>query len=479
MATVENTTVKVYKGVPLIKGGTEVLYLAQAAAESALSGFLFKTYTRYYYQRENRGYIQIDETIDELEGVNYVSFVNASHGSKIYFAFVDRLVYINDNVTQVEYTIDPFPTYLADTTEKFPVYVLRNTLLDEATGIHATLDFMPEEVSPRYGTLNTKTYVCKTGVCYFVSPHVLGSNLVDLNGNATGVQVGALTAQAIEAIQQDNGVIIGAYLVPDELLNVGYYISRTLSDMSGAPFNIFQDIRTASIAKLRSGIYNELVLRTTQGVRSYDLEAFMNRDSVQFGVVGLLAPSPAIYIYPKNYKGQTDNLSEGLIMQCPSLPIATNATYTNQQAFNDITGLIGAVGAGAVSGFLGGGPAGALLGGGFNLLSGIASVAKNQINTRMQTPRIASNGSPVLSTDGTLIASLQVVAPSYDNVFRISRYLEYYGQNVSGEYNLPQQVNLNDGAYLQTGSEFLYGSEADVELNARLAAGIKIRKTLT
>lgn len=478
MATVENTTVKVYKGVPLIKGGTEVLYLAQAAAESALSGFLFKTYTRYYYQRENRGYIQIDETIDELEGANYVSFVNSSHGTKIYFGFVDRLVYINDNVTQIEYTIDPFPTYLDEATEKFPVYVLRNSLLDEATGIHATPDFMPEEVSPRYGTLNTKTYVCKTGVCYFVSQHTLGANLVDLNGNPTGVQLGALTSAAIQAIQQDNGVIIGAYLLPDELLNT-YPISRTLAGMLGAPFQPFQDIRNAANAKLRSGIYNEIVLRTSQGVRSYDLEAFLNRESISFGVVGLLAPSPAIYIYPQNYKGESENLSEGLIMQCPSLPIATNATYTNQQAFNDITGLIGAVGAGAISGFLGGGAAGAVLGGGFNLLSGLASVAKNQINTRMQTPRIASNGSPVLSTNGTLDAILQVVVPSYDNVSRIDRYLSYYGVNVSGEYDLAQQVNLNDGAYLQTGSEFLYGSEADVELNARLAAGIKIRKTLT
>ena len=109
MATVENTTVKIYKGVPLIKGGTEVLYLAQAQAEAALSSFLFKTYTEYYYTRENRGAIQVKDTIDNVEGINYVSFVNTSHGNKIYFAFVDRLVYINDNNTEIQFTIDPFP----------------------------------------------------------------------------------------------------------------------------------------------------------------------------------------------------------------------------------------------------------------------------------------------------------------------------------------------------------------------------------
>lgn len=478
MATVENTTVKIYKGVPLIKGGTEVLYLAQAQAEAALASFLFKTYTRFYYQRENRGYIQVEDTIDELEGANYVSFVNSSHGTKIYFGFVDRLVYINDNVTQVEYTIDPFPTYLDEATEKFPVYVLRNTQIDQNVRVIATPDFMPEEIAPRYYSLDTKHYYCKTGVCYFVSQHTLGANLVDLNGNATGVQIGALTSAAIEAIQQDNGVIIGAYLVPNELLGT-YPISRALTGMLGAPLQAFADIQNATNAKLRSGVYNELVLRTSQGVRSYDLEAFANRESVSFGVVGLLAPSPAIYIYPRFYKDEADNLSEGLIMQCPALPIATNATYTNQQAFNDIGNALLSTTIGTLTGFSGAGVAGAIVGGTSGLINGFVSVAKNQINAKMQTPRVVSNGTPVLSTDGQLEASLQVVAPSSHNVSVIDDYLSYYGINVSGVYNIAQQVNMRDGDYLQTGSEFLYGSEADVELNARLAAGIKIRKTLT
>lgn len=475
MATIENTTVKIYKGVPLIKGGTEVLYLAQAAAESALSSFLFRTYTRFYYQRENRGYIQIDETIDELEGANYVSFVNSSHGTKIYFGFIDRLVYVNDNVTQVEYTIDPFPTYLGDTTERYPVFVVRNTYMNPQTDKNYTPDFLPADVKPRYGFLWRRRYSCNAGVCYFVSQHGLGAALNDLNGNPTGIQIAALTSAAIEAIQKDNGVIIGAYLVPDDLLT-DYKISKGLTDATADPLNVFPDIVGAPVAKMKTGVYNNIVLKTTQGSKQYELEEFSNVNSIAFGFVGLLAPSPAVFVYPKNYKGVVENVAEGLIMQCPALPIATNATYTNQQAFNDLTGLIGAVGAGAISGFIGGGTAGALIGGGFNLLSGIASVAKNQINTKMQTPTIASNGIAVLTTDGKIEATLQVQTPNLESSLAISTYLDYYGYSVNAERN---RVNMDDLDYLQTGSEFLYGSEADVELNARIMSGIKIRKTLT
>lgn len=475
MATVENTTVKVYKGVPLIKGGTEVLYLAQAAAETALLSFLFKTYTKFYYQRENRGYIQIEETIDELEGANYVSFINNSHGSKIYFAFIDRLVYINDEVTQVEYTIDPFPTYLGDTTECYPVFVVRNTYMNPQTDKNYTPDFLPADVKPRYGFLWRRRFTCSVGVCYFVSQHSLGSMLNDLNGNPTGIQISPLSLTAIENIQRDNGVIIGAYLVPDDLL-IDYKMSKGLTGSTADPLNVFPDIIGAPVAKMKTGVYNNIVLKTTQGSKQYELEEFGNVNSIEFGFVGLLAPSPAVFVYPKNYKGVVENVAEGLIMQCPSLPIATNATYTNQQAFNDISAIVGAVGAGAISGFLSGGKIGAVVGGGVNLLSGLASAAKNQINTKMQTPTIASNGIAVLTTDGKIEATLQVQTPNLESSIAIGNYLDYYGYSVNAERNT---VNTDDLDYLQTGSEFLYGSEADVELNMRLAAGIKIRKTLT
>lgn len=479
MATVENTTVKIYKSVPLMKGGTEVLYLSQAAAESALASYLYATYTKYYYTRENRGSIQIDEEIENLEGANYVSFVNASHGSKIYFGFIDRLVYINDKVTQVEFTVDPFPTYLNDTTTAQYVHVIRNTERVPQNYNYAP-DYLPKSSNLRYTTIQNARYACNIGVCYFVCSQAIGTPLKDLNGNETGVQISWLTQTAVANILQNNGSIIGVYSIPDLLYSASdYKIVKTLGTLSGNPFGIAQmnDIANGRWGKIRTGVYNQIMLSTSQGCKTYELEDFSIplSGNITFEVVGIMAPSPSIFIYPKNYRNLADNLGEGIMMNCPAIPLAANATYTSQQKFNDLMGMFSAVGGGIIGGLTSGGLTGAVVGGGYGLISSIGAYAKNQQNIKMQTPATLSNGSPVLGENGVLEAALKVVSPDVDDVTAILNYFDYYGYNVDREQTY---VNDDDGAYLQLGSEYLVGSEADVELNARLATGIKIRKTL-
>ena len=485
MATVENTTVKIYKGVPLIKGGTEVLYLAQAQAEAALSGFLYKTYTEYYYTRENRGAIQVKDTIDNVEGINYVSFVNTSHGNKIYFAFVDRLVYINDNNTEIQFTIDPFPTYLGDTQQAELVYLVRNSPRSDIASVGGDYqpDYLPPTINYRFGTIQRRTFNAKYGVCYFVAPTAQGAPIKDLNGNATGLQVGRLDNAAIQAILQDGGQIIGAYILPDELYDpANFVIAKDLGTISGNPHTIFSDIANAAYGKTKSGVYNKIVLRTSQGSKQYDLEHFAQplSGNIEFGVVGLLAPSPSIFIYPKNYCNVNQNLAEGIMMNLPAVPIATNATYTNRQTYNDIMDSVLMTAGGALGGAMKGGTIGgipmAFAGAALGFASSIPSIAKNVMNTVLQAPSIVSQGSPTISVSGTLEANLQVVSPDSEDVKSIERYFSYYGYHMDKETNIP---NLEDGAYIQTGSEFLFGSEVDLELNSRLMDGIKIRKSFT
>ena len=118
----------------------------------------------------------------------------------------------------------------------------------------------------------------------------------------------------------------------------------------------------------------------------------------------------------------------------------------------------------------------AIVGAGISGATALFSAAKNRMNTVLQSPSVGSMGTPAVATNGTIEAQLQVVSPDVDDANAIMNYFDFYGYNTEKEQMF---IIDEDGAYLQTGSEFLYGSEADVELNARLAAGIKIRKTLT
>ena len=150
MATAFNTTVKLYAGVPLVKGGTDVLLLTASAAEGVLASKLVGTYTAYYFERENRRYIQIDDVFGSVDSVNYISFANNSHGGKIYFGFVDQVVYINDHNTQIEFTIDPFPTFYGDAKRLDEFFVIRNTPRNDIRGQNLEDDYLPKGVKNSY-----------------------------------------------------------------------------------------------------------------------------------------------------------------------------------------------------------------------------------------------------------------------------------------------------------------------------------------
>lgn len=491
MPTAINTTVKVYKGVPLVKGGTEVLFLSGSSAESALSAGAkdVLTYTQYYYTRENRGAIQIDAPIGDLEGANYVGFMNASHGGKWYFGFIDQIVYINDNNTEIRFTIDPFTTYLGDTDEKEEVFIVRNTPKVDTVGKYLQPDFLPNSVKHLFTSRVDYSLTCDLAEVYFTCASQIGGRIVGLDGQDTGIQVGQVIPGTIDLIHQRGGSVIGMFMAPSAWLTgtLDYPAVRDLGDTVLTPLSQLSGYRWQ---KTKSGVYSKIVLTTTQGQKSYEIEDFANRDSVTFGKIGLLVPSPMVFIYPKNYKGVEFNLSEGLFMQAPALPATGNAVYTDQESARDAIGIVGgAIGGamasgGALGSMLGlGGSALGMAGGAIvGAIGGFAKMAVNAYTKAFEAPTVISNGMPVTLQNGNLTAKFVTVSPDQDSLTRIDNYFDYYGYNMgvmTSKNSALDTVNTDNGAYLQTGSEMLVGSEADDELNARLMNGVKIRTQLT
>lgn len=474
MATAINTTVKLYKGIPLVKGGTEVLYLSGAAAEGALSAAASAvlTYNQYYYTRENRGSIQVDDLISNCEGSNYVGFQNVSHGGKWYFGFVDQIVYINDNCTEIRFTIDPFTTYLGDTSLYDDTYVVRNTLLTDVRGANLQPDYLPKSVKTRQVVLDSLALTCNQGRVLFAGKTGLGYPLLDPQGYVTGIQYGQLTPTVLESIKDDGGTIIGAYLEPaagtGQMVTVG-------TPLQGNPL---AHMSSYNHEKLRTGVYTQVALAGSNVFRTYELEEFANVNAVTFGVIYFRVPAFAVFVYPKNYKGIAENTAEGIYLQAPSLSISAQQGYTNAQMTSDIYGGLMAAGSGAISGAAAGGWIGAIAGGIAGLAGGALNMAKNAYMSKFNAPQVFGGSIPVTADDMTLRVTLLAVSPDLMDGIRIDRYFDYYGYNLD-EMQISASVNTADKAYLQTGSEFLHGSEADVELNARIMSGIKIRKSLT
>ena len=475
MATAYNTTVKVYKGIPLVKGGTEVLYLSGASAEAQLTAGAedVKTYSQYYYTRENRRAIQIDAPIQDLEGYNYVGFQNASHGGKWYFGFIDEVVYINDNNTEIHFTTDPFTTFLGDAKQLSDCYIIRNTDKFDIPRTNLQADYMPDTTKKSFTPLSNgdASYYLDTSAVYFCAGNVTAPEI-----GQTGIKVGKLTDANLKAILENGGTIIGAYMFPSAWAGSYGANAVLLGTLSGNPFAHASGYRHE---KIRSGVYNKVVLQTPVGNRSYDPEQFDTPTNVEFQLVRLLMPCPSVFVYPKNYNGVVDNIAEGILVKFPAIPISANAVYTNAEKTSDLWSIINSTLMGGINGARSGGVPGAILGAGFNAVGGYANARMKDIMTRYEAPFVQMVSDPGITADGYIRISLSCSHPYASDLERIDKYMDYYGYQMNTSLATGYTINTEDKAFLQTGDDLLVGSEADMELNARLMSGIKIRTQLT
>lgn len=107
MATDKATTLRMLSGVPLDKSYEHTIYWeSKTAQEYGFFSKVKKSYNSLSYQRIGKGQIRIQENIGELYSCNYMMFKNPSFGNKWFYAFVDKIEYVNDVTTDVFYTID-------------------------------------------------------------------------------------------------------------------------------------------------------------------------------------------------------------------------------------------------------------------------------------------------------------------------------------------------------------------------------------
>lgn len=122
-----NSTIALLRGVPLDKRYADTLYFASDSAQYAYFYSKRKmVFTKEMYTRYDRGRCRVHTAADNLFDCNYLMFQNTAYGNKWFYAFVDKLIYINDSVTEVVFTIDPVQTWLGEIRGKLgQCYVVR------------------------------------------------------------------------------------------------------------------------------------------------------------------------------------------------------------------------------------------------------------------------------------------------------------------------------------------------------------------
>lgn len=109
------TNIRLLHNVPFDSSYVHSLFFADASGQTAYFQNLTKyNLNNYTYQRYDRGILRVQILADNLYDINYMMFQNRAFGNKWFYAFVDKVVYINDVTTAIYYHIDEIQTWLFD-----------------------------------------------------------------------------------------------------------------------------------------------------------------------------------------------------------------------------------------------------------------------------------------------------------------------------------------------------------------------------
>ena len=72
------------------------------------------SFTEQSYQRVGRNKIRVAMLADNLYDCNYLAFRNSGFGDKWFYAFIEKVDYINNNTSELTYSIDEIQTWYFD-----------------------------------------------------------------------------------------------------------------------------------------------------------------------------------------------------------------------------------------------------------------------------------------------------------------------------------------------------------------------------
>lgn len=243
-----------------------------------------------YQRKEER--IRYDKGFDELIGYNYCMYQNTEYSNKWFYAFIERVEYVNDNTSYLYIRTDVFQSWMFDYTWKAS-FIEREHVSDDTIGLH-TID----------EGLTTGPYVSNGGVVRYTDQYgtditekyVVGFACSDLPTDLKNYYDS--TSQAANA----NGKIFnGLYIVatPNPL-----YARQFINVMSST--NKFDAIINVFMLPSRiSNLYQETTIRInyTYQLMTIPVMCFNNPWGIYLeNVFSITTPTSLNSYVPKNNK---------------------------------------------------------------------------------------------------------------------------------------------------------------------------------
>ena len=386
-----NSDLLILEGVSLDKNYNHTLRVT----DTSIQYTKFQPYVKYTldnlsYQRYAKNVIRVGMVADNLYTCNYMMFRNTSYGSNWFYAFIDRVDYINDNCTEIEYTIDELQTWATDY-YIYNCYVEREHSLTDNYGEHLipeevdtgelvpqqTWDFTyPDSINPQspmyelvvlYVPNNSKNFI--TGVTYSQGDYVWTlskckapdlNNVYNIGMIVNGIYVGCKywsvsmhlginineTKQEIDSLISEiigpdiEGTIVNIVQVPWQVWydwTVAGGASATRNCNHNIQLAFYNPTHTSSYTpknkKLYSAPFRHILVSNNAGqTGTFKWEYFSARNQglpqATYKVTGVPIMSPEIMCYPANYRGIVSDYESGIVLNDFPTPPWSEDSFT-------------------------------------------------------------------------------------------------------------------------------------------------------
>lgn len=372
-----HTNIRLLKNCPVDPDYSNTIYWDRESDQIAyFSGLTKYNLNNYSYQRVNIGVARIGINAESLYDCNYMMFQNTHFGDKWFYAFITKIEYVNNGMSNVYFEIDVMQTWWF---EHFPNQCFVEREHSETDNIGDNL--IPENVDlGDYVSEGVEVPSDENGVPYlnifgvvFACPfdkdmhesraYYKGGTFGALNYNYFDISSASELDEIDDFLLQANLTFKG-----DKIVSVFRYPKKFLPDNTSYPksyefkvnklqSNMFpENVYKIKNNKLYTYPYNFLYCTNNQGnVAEFKYEYFSSLDGkAHFDITGSMSCDPRIIIEPRDYKGVVANYDEKLVLggfpQCSynsdaflawlsqtatSLPVSAMASaYSLNQAYD-------------------------------------------------------------------------------------------------------------------------------------------------
>lgn len=386
--------------VPLDSTYTDSIYFASSTAQyNYFAGLVKVTFNNQTYQRVNKGTLRVQVSADNVYDCNYLMFRNTAYGSKWFYAFIERVNYINDNTTEIEYKLDVLQTWFFDYSLD-QCYVERTHTASDNIGEHIEPEPVNcgEYVMNSYSTEHDLSQTCviiavadtegETSDGNVYNGIYSGSKLYAF-GNNDKTNIDAFLSEYIQKPESITNMymcpvdMIGGSIPSDNSLPSSLGDSRITIAHTGVSEGQGLDGYIPKNNKLYTYPYNFYHVDNSNGSSlTIRYEFWSGNNELQ--IYGTLGYPVQLVLRPMNYKGCGANNTlntESLTLDNYPMCSWNFDAYKAWAAQNGVTlgiGMLGNMGKGALQG--------ALVGGGIGALAGVAtSAVGSAINIAQQS----------------------------------------------------------------------------------------------